>query len=29
MALEFVRLLLRRESPYGAGLVHGGSDVAG
>lgn len=29
MALEFLRLLVRRESPYGAGLVHGGTDVSG
>src|SRR5262245_14862805 len=29
MALEFLRLLIRRESPYGAGLVHGGTDVSG
>ena len=29
MALEFIRLLVRGESPYGAGLVHGGTDVSG
>jgi len=28
MAIEFLRLLVRGESPYGAGLVHGG-DVGG
>jgi TRAP-type C4-dicarboxylate transport system permease small subunit len=29
MALEFLRLIVRGESPYGAGLVHGGTDVSG
>ncbi len=28
MALEFLRLLVRGESPYGAGLVQGSSDPA-